>query len=159
MRGFTTSERTEVSSLGDRLARCDREIALAIAESHQPHTEMEHAGILVWEMDWRMERETSWQRRRRWRKRRKRMATMTEREVADKQAKLAAAIKELEALQAQLLSCPCGAKAGNSSKERARFLRRHPVICGGKAAEVKSSVSFCLPLLRIGLTMKADSHG
>jgi hypothetical protein len=41
----------------ERLARCDREIALAIAESHQPHTEMEHAGILVWEMDWRMERE------------------------------------------------------------------------------------------------------
>ncbi len=45
------------ASLMERLARCDREIALAIAESHQPHTEMEHAGILVWEMDWRMERE------------------------------------------------------------------------------------------------------
>ncbi len=41
----------------ERLARCEREIALAIAESHQPHTEMEHAGILVWEMDGRMERE------------------------------------------------------------------------------------------------------
>jgi hypothetical protein len=41
---------------------------------------------------------------------------MTEREVAEKQAKLAAAIKELEVLQAQLLSCPCGAKAWNSSK-------------------------------------------
>jgi len=45
------------ASLVERLARCEREIALAIAESHQPHTEMEHAGILVWEMDWRMERE------------------------------------------------------------------------------------------------------
>jgi hypothetical protein len=45
------------ASLLERLARCEREIALAVAESHQPHTEMEHAGILVWEMDWRMERE------------------------------------------------------------------------------------------------------
>ena len=45
------------ASLLERLARCEREIALAITESHQPHTEMEHAGILVWEMDWRMERE------------------------------------------------------------------------------------------------------
>jgi len=41
----------------ERLARCEREIALAIAESHQPHTEMEHAGILIWELDWRIERE------------------------------------------------------------------------------------------------------
>jgi hypothetical protein len=46
-----------VKTILERLARCEREIALAIAESHQPHTEMEHAGILVWEMDWRMERE------------------------------------------------------------------------------------------------------
>ena len=45
------------SSLLERLARCEREIENAITESHQPHTEMEHAGILVWEMDWRMERE------------------------------------------------------------------------------------------------------
>jgi hypothetical protein len=44
-------------SLTERLARCDREIENAIAASQQPHTEMEHAGILVWEMDWRMERE------------------------------------------------------------------------------------------------------
>jgi hypothetical protein len=28
-----------------------------LAESHQPHTEREDAGILAWEMDWRMERE------------------------------------------------------------------------------------------------------
>jgi hypothetical protein len=60
------------------------------------------------------------------------MAIMTKDQIADKEAKLAAAIKELEALQAQLLNCPCGAKAGDSSKERARFLRRHPAICGGK---------------------------
>jgi hypothetical protein len=46
-----------VKTILERLARCEREIALAIAESHQPHTEMEHAGILVWEIDWRMERE------------------------------------------------------------------------------------------------------
>jgi hypothetical protein len=46
-----------VKTILERLARCEREIALAIAESHQPHTEMEHAGILVWEMDWRMGRE------------------------------------------------------------------------------------------------------
>jgi hypothetical protein len=47
-----------MTSLFERLARCDREIANAIAESHQPHTEAEHAGILIWEMDWRAERET-----------------------------------------------------------------------------------------------------
>jgi hypothetical protein len=45
-------------SISERLARCEREIALAIVESNQPHTEMEHAGILLWEMDWRIERET-----------------------------------------------------------------------------------------------------
>jgi len=47
----------KVGPLLERLARCEREIENAIAESHLPHTEMEHAGILVWEMDWRMERE------------------------------------------------------------------------------------------------------
>jgi hypothetical protein len=41
----------------ERLARCDREIELALAESHKPHTEAEHAGILVWELDWRIERQ------------------------------------------------------------------------------------------------------
>jgi hypothetical protein len=35
-----------MSILLERLARCDREIALAVAESHKPHTEAEHAGIL-----------------------------------------------------------------------------------------------------------------
>ena len=38
----------------ERLARCEREIALAVAESHKPHTEAEHAGILVWELEWRI---------------------------------------------------------------------------------------------------------
>jgi hypothetical protein len=33
------------------------------------------------------------------------------------------------------LVCSCGAQSGATSKERARFLRRHPAICGGKAAE------------------------
>jgi len=63
-----------------------------LAESHQPHTEREDAGILAWEMDWRMEREISWQSWQR-RRRRNKMAMMTEREIADKQAKPAAAIK------------------------------------------------------------------
>lgn len=45
------------ASLSERLARCDREIAQAIAESQRPHTEAEHAGILLWEMDWRVERQ------------------------------------------------------------------------------------------------------
>ena len=45
------------ASLLERLTRCEREIENAISESHQPLTEMEHAGILVWEMDWRMEQE------------------------------------------------------------------------------------------------------
>jgi hypothetical protein len=46
-----------MNSLLERLARCDREIALAVAESQRPHTQAEHAGILLWEMDWRLERE------------------------------------------------------------------------------------------------------
>ena len=29
----------------------------AIAESKRPHTAIEHTGILLWEMDWRVERE------------------------------------------------------------------------------------------------------
>lgn len=43
--------------VSERVARCDREIAMAIAASHRPHTEAEHAGILLWELDWRIERE------------------------------------------------------------------------------------------------------
>jgi hypothetical protein len=44
-------------SLLERLTRCEHEIALAIAESAKPHTRAEHAGILIWELDWRIERE------------------------------------------------------------------------------------------------------
>jgi hypothetical protein len=36
---------------------CDRQIAQAIEESCRPHTEAEHLGILLREMDWRVERE------------------------------------------------------------------------------------------------------
>jgi len=43
--------------LAERLDRCEREIACAIAESKRSHTPMEHTGILLWEMDWRIERE------------------------------------------------------------------------------------------------------
>lgn len=46
-----------MKSLAERLDRCEREIACAIAESKRPHTTMEHTGILLWEMDWRVERE------------------------------------------------------------------------------------------------------
>lgn len=41
----------------EKLARCDREIAKAQAEANKPHTEMEHAGIAIWECDWLSERE------------------------------------------------------------------------------------------------------
>jgi len=44
-----------MKSLAERLDRCEREIACAIAESKRPHTPMEHTGILLWEMDWRVE--------------------------------------------------------------------------------------------------------
>ncbi len=46
-----------MNSLAERLDRCEREIACAIAESKRSHTPMEHTGILLWEMDWRAERE------------------------------------------------------------------------------------------------------
>ena len=46
-----------MNDLAERLERCEREIACAIAESKRPHTPMEHTGILLWEMDWRVERE------------------------------------------------------------------------------------------------------
>jgi hypothetical protein len=46
-----------MNGLAERLERCEREIACAIAEGKRPHTPMEHTGILLWEMDWRVERE------------------------------------------------------------------------------------------------------
>ena len=46
-----------MQTLRERLQHCDRQIAQAIEESHWPHTEAEHLGILLWEMDWRAERD------------------------------------------------------------------------------------------------------
>jgi hypothetical protein len=46
-----------MKTLQERLEHCDRQIAQAIEESHRLHTEAEHLGILLWEMDWRAERE------------------------------------------------------------------------------------------------------
>jgi len=36
--------------------RADREIALALEYASKPHTEAEHAGALLGELDWRSER-------------------------------------------------------------------------------------------------------
>jgi hypothetical protein len=46
-----------MKTIQERLDHCDREIAQAIEESRRLHTESEHLGILLWEMDWRAERE------------------------------------------------------------------------------------------------------
>jgi hypothetical protein len=40
------------------LERCACEIAEALRESQRKHTPAEHVGILLWEMDWRAERES-----------------------------------------------------------------------------------------------------
>jgi hypothetical protein len=45
-------------SLVDRLARCDQEIAAAIAASQEDRPPKERIGVLLWEMDWRAERES-----------------------------------------------------------------------------------------------------
>ncbi len=42
----------------NRLDYCDREIQRARAEDKRPHTTAEHAGILLWEIDARLTRET-----------------------------------------------------------------------------------------------------
>ena len=47
----------EVWSLEARLQRCDREIASALSFSVKRLTPYEHLGVLLWEMDWRVERE------------------------------------------------------------------------------------------------------
>jgi hypothetical protein len=53
------SERTQaMKTLSERLARCEREVSQAIEESRRPHSQAEQLGILLWEMDWRAERET-----------------------------------------------------------------------------------------------------
>ena len=46
-----------MKTIPERLAHCDRQIAEAIEQSKRPHTEAEHLGILLWEMDWRAERD------------------------------------------------------------------------------------------------------
>jgi hypothetical protein len=46
-----------MSELLEQLNHCEREISKAIAESGRSHTESEQLGILLWEMDWRAERE------------------------------------------------------------------------------------------------------
>jgi hypothetical protein len=45
-------------SLVDRLARCDCEIAAAHAASREGRPPKERIGVLLWEMDWRAERES-----------------------------------------------------------------------------------------------------
>ena len=45
-----------MKTLQERLNYCDQQIAQATEESRQPHTEAEHVGILLWELDWRAER-------------------------------------------------------------------------------------------------------
>jgi hypothetical protein len=43
----------------ERLERCNREIAEALlAASRTDYTPIERIGILIWEMDWRSERES-----------------------------------------------------------------------------------------------------
>ncbi len=44
-------------TLQERLKQCDLEIAQAIEDGCKPHTAAEHVGILLWETDWRAERE------------------------------------------------------------------------------------------------------
>jgi hypothetical protein len=41
----------------ERLARCERETSEALAASERATTPAERIGILLWEMDWRAERE------------------------------------------------------------------------------------------------------
>ena len=41
----------------ERIERCDREIADALAAAQEARPLPERLGILLWEMDWRVERE------------------------------------------------------------------------------------------------------
>lgn len=45
-------------TLQERLDYCTAQILQALAESRLARTEKEHLGILMWEMDWRAERES-----------------------------------------------------------------------------------------------------
>lgn len=42
----------------ERIERCDREIADALAAAQEARPLPERLGILLWEMDWRAERES-----------------------------------------------------------------------------------------------------
>jgi hypothetical protein len=46
-----------MKTLQERLDHCNQQIAQAIEESGRPHTDAEHLGILLWELDWRAERD------------------------------------------------------------------------------------------------------
>jgi hypothetical protein len=48
-------ENQDVNTFEQRLQHCDQEIARASEESRKSHTETEHVGILLWEVDWRAE--------------------------------------------------------------------------------------------------------
>ncbi len=50
-------EEPKMKTLQERLDYCNQQIAQAIEESCRPQTEAEHLGILLWEMDWRAERD------------------------------------------------------------------------------------------------------
>lgn len=39
------------------------------------------------------------------------------------------------------LACECGAAAHDNSKERGRFLRRHPVVCKAATPKVESAMT------------------
>lgn len=45
-----------MNMMAEQLARCDREIAQAIARKSEPHTEAEYVTILRCEIDWQLER-------------------------------------------------------------------------------------------------------
>jgi len=47
-----------MQTLQERLEYCTQQILQALAESRLVRTEKEHLGILMWEMDWRAERES-----------------------------------------------------------------------------------------------------
>ena len=47
----------DMFSLYDRLERCNHELGRVGAENKRLHTEEERAGILIWEMDERSQRE------------------------------------------------------------------------------------------------------
>lgn len=46
------------------------------------------------------------------------------------------------------LKCPCGASAKNTSKERGRFLRRHPALCVKTTSRADAAKLFAAQLAR-----------